>query len=337
MVRTLLPITVLVALAIVGCGGGGDSAETAPKPKGPASADLREQLEQATRTDASKFPAADGRTLQQVADALDGAGPQLAFATQDFVPGRNRLAFGIIDDKRKFVYGPSALYLADAPNAPARGPYPAPADLLVTDPAFRSRQAATEKDPFAAIYETHVDLPKPGRQAVLAVSRIKDKLYGAPGAIRIRAKDPVAAVGTPAPAVDTDTRVSAGGDLDAIDTRRPNDSMHEDNFADVLGKRPVALLFATPQLCQSRVCGPVVDIAEQLKATYGDRITFIHQEVYADNDPNKGLRMPLRRFGLPTEPWLFVIDRNGAIAARVEGSFGFTAFERALRAGLRAS
>ena len=30
---------------------------------------------------------------------------------------------------------------------------------------------------------------------------------------------------------------------------------------EVVGKKPVALLFATPQLCQSRVCGPVVDIA----------------------------------------------------------------------------
>ena len=57
----------------------------------------------------------------------------------------------------------------------------------------------------------------------------------------------------------------------------------------------MALLFATPQLCQSRVCGPVVDIALQTAAKYGDRVEFIHQEVYVDNDPAKGLREPLRR------------------------------------------
>ena len=37
--------------------------------------------------------------------------------------------------------------------------------------------------------------------------------------------------------------------------------MHAKSFADVVGRKPVALLFATPQLCQSRVCGPVVDVA----------------------------------------------------------------------------
>ena len=73
--------------------------------------------------------------------------------------------------------------------------------------------------------------------------------------------------------------------------------MHAENFADVLGKKPVVLLMATPALCQTRVCGPVTDIAAQLQKEYGDRATFIHQEVYEDNDVQKGLREPLRRFG----------------------------------------
>jgi hypothetical protein len=96
----------------------------------------------------------------------------------------------------------------------------------------------------------------------------------------------------------------------------------------------VALLFATPQLCQSRVCGPVTDIALQMQAKYGDEMEFIHQEVYVDNDPEKGLREPLRRFNLPTEPWLFVVDRSGKVTARMEGSFGLTAFERAIKTAL---
>ena len=70
--------------------------------------------------------------------------------------------------------------------------------------------------------------------------------------------------------------------------------MHEVDFADVVGKKPVALLFATPQLCASRVCGPVTDIALQMKAKYGDQMKFIHQEVYVDNDITKGLREPLQ-------------------------------------------
>jgi len=61
---------------------------------------------------------------------------------------------------------------------------------------------------------------------------------------------------------------------------------------------------------------------------------FIHQEVYVDNDPSKGLRVPLRRFNLQTEPWLFVVDEHGRITARLEGSFGIKAFERAIETAL---
>ncbi len=101
-----------------------------------------------------------------------------------------------------------------------------------------------------------------------------------------------------------------------------------------MGKKPVALLFATPQLCASRVCGPVTDIALQLKAKYGDQMEFIHQEVYVDNDVSKGLREPLRQFNLPSEPWLFIVDKNGKITSRLEGSIGVKQFEDAIKTGL---
>jgi hypothetical protein len=110
--------------------------------------------------------------------------------------------------------------------------------------------------------------------------------------------------------------------------------MPKENLSDVVGKRPVALLFSTPQLCQSRVCGPVTDIALQLEAEYGDRMTFIHQEVYVDNEVQKGLRPQLRAFHLETEPWLFTIDQQGRVAARLEGSFGVNASRRAIEAAL---
>jgi len=79
----------------------------------------------------------------------------------------------------------------------------------------------------------------------------------------------------------------------------------------------------------------VTDIAVSLQHRFGNRITFIHQEVYVDNQPSKGLRPQLKAFGLQTEPWLFTIDRHGRIAARLEGSFGVNAFTAALQAALR--
>ena len=114
--------------------------------------------------------------------------------------------------------------------------------------------------------------------------------------------------------------------------------MHAEDLADVLGEKPVVLLFATPALCQSRVCGPVVDVTEQVKSEYGDEAAFIHQEIFVDNefDPkNPNLRPQVRAFGLPTEPWLFVIDENGDVSTRIEGAFSVARARRGARAGRR--
>jgi hypothetical protein len=171
---------------------------------------------------------------------------------------------------------------------------------------------------------------------MLVATTVNGKLVAAPTQIHVttRAADPIPEVGEKPPHVQTDTLAAAKGDVAKIDTRQPPDDMHAVSFGDVLGRKPVALLFATPQLCQSRVCGPVTDVEAQMKARYGDRMDFIHQEVYVDNDPRKGLREPLRRFHLRSEPWLFIVDREGRITARLEGSIGVRAFEAAIQTGL---
>jgi hypothetical protein len=226
------------------------------------------------------------------------------------------------------------VYVAPTPQAKAEGPYLAPAGSLIVDPPFRSRGAATESAAIAAIYAAQVPLPRPRSYAVLVVTKVGQRTLGAPTMIKVARRSPIPAVGEKAPVVSTDTLASAGGDAEAVCTRVPPDDMHEVDFADVVGKKPVALLFATPRLCQTRVCGPVTDIALQVKEKYGDEVEFIHQEVYVDNDVEKGFRPPLRRFGLRSEPWLFTIDRQGRVAARLEGSFGIEEFDRAVRAAL---
>ena len=331
-VHALVPLLAAAALGLGACGGDGDDAR---EPRGPSSATLRAELAKATDVDPATFPSAQGKTLDELGREIDGTGPDVGLATSVFPAGKPRIAFGVIDRETGFVYAPTVVYLAKEEGGEAAGPFPAPADLLVTDPPFRSRQAATEKDPFAAVYDAQVDAPEPGSYNVLVVSRIDGNLIGAPTQIRVLdgEKNPIPAVGEKAPAVETDTVASAGGDLASIDTRLPPSDMHETSFKDVVGKKPVVLLFATPQLCQSRVCGPVVDIALQLKAKYGDRVEFIHQEVYVDNEPPQ-TREPLQEFGLPTEPWLFTFKADGTIAARLEGSFGFRSFEQAIQAAL---
>ena len=104
------------------------------------------------------------------------------------------------------------------------------------------------------------------------------------------------------------------------------------DFADALGKKPIVLLFATPQFCQSRVCGPVVDVAEQVRRDYGADAEFIHMEIYNDNHPGQGVRPQVRAFHLPDEPWLFVIDRHGVIRTAIEGPFDTTELSSAVKA-----
>jgi hypothetical protein len=324
-----------VGLLAAGCGGSGASSDDALS-NVPEVGGLREQLRGAEAPARTDFPATEGRSLQQVADAMTG-GPEAGLAGRQFTVGRNRLAFGVIDPSGRFLYGKTAVYVAPTPDAEASGPYPAPADLLVTDPPFRSRQAAAETDLFAAVYAAEVPFPKAGTWSVLAVTQSGGGLVAAPAQVEVetRARDEVPAVGEPAPRVETDTIASAKGNEEAIDTRvPPAPQLHEESFADVVGTKPVALLFSTPQLCQSRVCGPVTDIALQMEASYGDRMEFIHQEVYVDNDPSKGLRPPLKRFNLMSEPWLFVVGADGKVSSRLEGSFGLKAFERAINTAL---
>jgi hypothetical protein len=328
---SLLTFAALAALA--GCAG--DNRDPA-QPAQPASAELRRELGAATRPQPSDFPVTEGRTLQQLADqTVTVTGPEVGLATSVYTPGRNRMAFGVIAPDGTYVYGRTAVYLAERADTPARGPYLAPADLLLTDAPFRSRQAAGEDDPFAAIYAASVTTRRTGRWQVLVLTRQEEDMIGSQAELTVtpRAGDPVAKVGSAAPVTDTDTVASAGS-LRAIDTRIPHDQMHDDNLRDVLGRRPAVVLFATPQLCRSRVCGPVTDIAAQLEQVYGDRAAFIHQEVYRGNDPQRGLRAPLRAFGLETEPWLFTIDRRGRIAARLEGSFGFNEMKAAIEAAI---
>jgi hypothetical protein len=291
------------------------------------------ELPQAEHPSHARFPAVQGRTLRQMAE-LSHSTAQLTAATGFFTSGTDRYAFSLAAGSGRYVYAPTAVYIATSPAGRAEGPFVAPADPLTVAPAYRSAQ---NSGPFGikAIYDTAVPLPRPGLYALLALTRGRHGLIAASGEIAVAPSSPIPAVGQRPPAVATDTAASVRGDLSLLTTRTPAESMHSVAFDQVLGRRPVALLFSTPQLCTSRVCGPVTDIMVELQRRFGSRITFIHQEVFVDNDPAKGLRPQMRAFGLETEPWLFTVNRRGTIAARLDGAFGVNEARAALEAALR--
>ena len=291
------------------------------------------ELPAAERPQANQFPAARGRTPEQLG-ALVKSSAQLGAATGTFTPGARRLAFGLTASSGAFIYAPTAIYIAGAPNQPAMGPFLAPADPMGVAPQYRSQQNSGPGG-IQAIYATHVPLAHPGTYTILALTRTANGLIGSPGEIAVAPSSLIPNVGQRPPAIATDTAATVHGDTALLTTRVPPESMHAVSLNQVLGKRPVALLFSTPQFCISRICGPVTDIAVQLQHQYGGRVAFIHQEVYVNNQPSKGLRPQLKAFHLETEPWLFIINRHGVIVARLEGAFGVNEVAQALQAALR--
>ncbi|HEV2074864.1 MAG TPA: hypothetical protein VGR10_01340, partial [Thermoleophilaceae bacterium] len=187
------------------------------------------------------------------------------------------------------------------------------------------------------LYVAGVPFERPGRYEMLGLVRLGDRTVAATpaqGPVQVIRDSPVPDVGEPAPRVSTPTVASVSGAVEDIDTRVPTaPELHDADLAEVAGERPVALLFATPALCSSRVCGPVVDIMlEQRAASEGGDTEYIHMEIYEDNVVEEGFRPQVRAYDLPTEPWLFTIDREGKVAARIEGAFSASELERAVDA-----
>jgi hypothetical protein len=102
-------------------------------------------------------------------------------------------------------------------------------------------------------------------------------------------------------------------------------------IADAIAQgKPQVIVFATPQLCTSRVCGPVVDVVRMLIPTYGERVVFTHQEVWQDATA-QALSPTMVEWNLHTEPWIFVVDGQGIIRAKFEGLTTVRELEAALK------
>lgn len=318
--RLLAPLVALLlaSLALAACGGSGDEQSSAAEPSAAPVAD---------------FPRPNGRTIKELL-AEAPKGPVLAPTQAVYEPGPNRFGFGLFDVSRRFVTDAQAVvYTADATGANVRGPFPAREESLKTAPPFLAQTTANDPDAAKSLYVGRVQLPAGKRATVLTLARVNGKLEsGGPLTIPLSPKRQPPRAGEKAIEVDTPTAQSVGGDLAKIDTRvPPSPSLHQDNLADVLGKKPAILVFATPQLCQSRVCGPVVDITAQVQHEVGDGVAFIHQEIYKNNKIEDGFRPQVDAWRLPTEPWLFAIDKQGRIVERIEGAFSLDELRAAVK------
>jgi hypothetical protein len=318
--KTVSATAALLAVAVIaGCGGSEDGTGSGSKPA-PAAAD---------------FPSAKGKTLRQVLESSGGQSSDVVSpAAANFYVGTNRYPFGVFTaGQEQITDAQVAIYAAPGRgvDGPAIGPFPARIEDLSTRAAFRAKTTSDDPDSAQVAYIADIPLDKPGPWAFAALIRtdggLEYSLLPSPNPV---GDYPMPRVGANAPAVHTLTADEVA-DISEIDTRVPPDDMHSDDLADVLGRKPAVLLLATPALCQSRVCGPVTDIAQQVKQEYGDRVAFIHQEVYRDNDITKGPRPQMQAYNLTTEPWCFVMDRGGKVSAVLQGPFSVQELEAAVQ------
>jgi hypothetical protein len=107
----------------------------------------------------------------------------------------------------------------------------------------------------------------------------------------------------------------------AIDGEIPDPALHRTTIADAIeAGRPALAVFATPVYCESRFCGPVTDMVSGLAEDYGDVAEFIHVEIWHDFQKLEVNRAAadwlLTPDGDLTEPWVFLIGKDGRVLAR---------------------
>jgi hypothetical protein len=314
-IATLLALAAFGVALLTGCGGGAGETRPAPPP--------------------TDFPPAKGQTISQLLHR-SGAAPSklvVAPASEVFDKGVERYPFGVFTPGQEQVEDVEvALYFAKDGKSKVVGPLPAKLETLQTKPAYRSQNGSGPGEAKSVYVVPKVDFDKEGAWLAIAMIKSEDgKLEASRVPSPVIGEFPqVPNVGRRPPRITTLTAADVGNDLEKIDTRVPPDQMHKVDFAAVLGKKPIVLVFATPALCQSRVCGPVVDVAQQVADEFEPEVDFIHQEVYVDNEIEKGIRPQLKAFGLPTEPWTYLIGAEGVIKDRIEGAYGVDELEEAM-------
>ncbi|MDQ3951631.1 MAG: hypothetical protein M3279_01510 [Actinomycetota bacterium] len=289
-------IALLVALTASACGGSDDEAapDTAAPDDGGAAGSFDQPF-----TDVAAYP---------------------VFASSEVVQGENRFLIGLLNDEDAPIASPEismhvAFYdLAESDERPeletdAEFVDTGPRGLYVTYPTFDS----TGK------WGAEVTVEGPGLEETVRAS------------FEVAEDGTTPAIGEPAPPSKTPT--GSGRELEEITTdTKPDPDFYETSIQEaVKSGRPFVVTFATPKFCMSAVCGPTLDIVKKESKDWPD-VEFIHVEVYELEDTTNLKPVPaVKEWGLPSEPWVFVVDATGEVAAKFEGTVAPDELERALK------
>jgi hypothetical protein len=244
----------------------------------------------------------------------------------DFGPGRVRLTFLIIDGQGGVVTRPTArIWLA-------RGLKEKPFARTTA----RSEEIGVEgSDPAGAteIFVTNLQLQEPGKYWLLA-EPVGGRKIQAVGTVVVKERTAAPGIGDRVPASETPTLASTGDDLAALTTSKvPDLELYRKSVADsIRDEWRFVVVFATPEYCTSRTCGPVVDVVSAVRRKHeASGLRFIHLEIYQDNDPAKGENRWVKEWKLPSEPWVFVVGEDGKVRDRFEGTVSVRELDASVR------
>jgi hypothetical protein len=292
----------------------------------------------------------------------DAGGLVAAVASYDLVsdrPSRFMVGLYTADQSRTLGYGTVTFafeYIGarDEPapvNPPEFGPIEAsflpipgqgiPEDTITGRPELVAGSVTT------GVYAApEVAFDRPGFWEVSVTAEVDGQVQSTTGAFEVLAGSDIPAVGEPA----LQTRQPLAGDPSvdprSIDSRAgtatpvPDPELHDVTVADALTSgRPIMIVVSTPTFCVSRFCGPITDSVQDLAGRYGDRMEFIHLEVWQDFAANQ-LNPSAAEWIAPNpdreggEPWVFVVDGDGIIVERFDNVASDAELEAAVEAAL---
>ena len=247
--------------------------------------------------------------------------------SSDLAKGPNRLVFTLVNRDNVPVNAPEAQVTAKftAPGATTPEvrqtvtatflPWPPEGSnrgVFVTAIDFDEAGEAVRGNP--GLWELDIEATAPGGIVVEATT-----------ALRVAEKGSTPGIGSPAPRSVTPV-ASDVPDLSQITSAlAPDPELYELSVHEALDEgKPLVVLFSTPAFCVSATCGPQLEILGSLKDSYGDRANFIHVEVFEDPHLIEGNRFAAKQapavdeWGLPTEPWTFIVGSDGLVRAKFE-------------------
>jgi hypothetical protein len=109
--------------------------------------------------------------------------------------------------------------------------------------------------------------------------------------------------------------------VDPVCTAQPQCPFHQVSLDAALAQHQlIALQFATPALCQSRMCGPTLENLVAVHQAFADKVTFIHCEIFTDLSGQKSTP-GVDAYHLEHEPMLLLAGKDGIVRERIDNAF----------------